>query len=211
MAGFVAKKLCPELILLPLNFDKYTGKATEVREVLAEYDPRFESASIDEAYLNITEYCNEHGMGPAEVVEQLRREVHEKTKITVSAGIAANSRLAKICSNMNKPNGQFVLPNERQAIMAFMADLPCRKVNGIGRVLERELSAIGIKTCGNIYPQRQFLTRLFGDKTSDFLIRCHLGLGRTNIQPAEEYERKRVGTESTVSGYVGSNAAAGEA
>ena len=197
MAGFVAKKLCPELVLLPLNFDKYNAKAAEVREILADYDPRFESASIDEAYLNITEYCTEHCMDPAEVVSQMRGEIHEKTHITVSAGIAANARLAKICSNMNKPNGQFVLPRDRTAIMSFMRDLSCRQVNGVGRVLERELASVGIKTCGDIYAQRQYLEQLFGQKTQEFLLRCHLGLGRTNIQPAEEYERKSVGTERT--------------
>ncbi|KAB5584745.1 DNA polymerase kappa [Coniochaeta sp. 2T2.1] len=197
MAGFVAKKLCPQLVLLPLNFDKYNAKAAEVREVLAGYDPRFESASIDEAYLNITEYCVEKGQAPADVVEQMRREIHEKTRITVSAGIAANSKLAKICSNMNKPNGQFVLPNDRTAIMEFMRDLPCRKVNGVGRVFERELAAVGVKTCGDIYAQRQYLCQLFGEKAYEFLITCYLGLGRTSVQPAEEYERKSVGTEST--------------
>lgn len=197
MAGFVAKKLCPQLILIKPNFHKYGAKAQEVREVLANYDPRFESASIDEAYLNITEYCDEHNMDPAAVVEQMRKEVHEKTSITVSAGIAANARLAKICSNINKPNGQYVLPSERSAIMAFMRDLPTRKVNGIGRVLERELLEIGVKTCGDLYEQRQYLNRLFGDKYYVFLLRCYLGLGRTKIQPAEEYERKSVGTEST--------------
>ena len=197
MAGFVAKKLCPQLVFLPLNFDKYNAKAAEVREVLAEYDARFESASIDEAYLNITEYCASRGIGPEEAVAQMRAQVHERTNITVSAGIAANARIAKICSNINKPNGQFVLPRERDAIMEFMRDLPCRKVNGIGRVLERELASLGINTCGDIYPQRQYLNRLFGDKVSEFLIRCYLGMGRTNVQPAEEYERKSVGTEST--------------
>lgn len=197
MAGFVAKKLCPDLIMIKTNFEKYTAKANEVRKVIAEYDPRFESASIDEAYLNITEYCREHDMLPADAVAQMRRQVHERTNITVSAGIAANAKLAKICSNMNKPNGQFVLPNERTAIMAFMRDLPCRKVNGIGRVLERELAAVGVKTCGDIYGERRFLNRLFGEKAFEFLIQCYLGLGRTNVQPAEEYERKSVGTEST--------------
>lgn len=64
MAGFVAMKLCPQLICLPLNFEKYTAKAQEVRAVIAEYDPRFESASIDEAYLNITEYCAAHQQDP---------------------------------------------------------------------------------------------------------------------------------------------------
>ncbi|KAH6695054.1 DNA polymerase kappa [Plectosphaerella plurivora] len=197
MAGFVAKKLCPELILLKLNFDKYTAKAHEIREVLAEYDPRFESASIDEAYLNITNYCQEKDISPEDAVQQMRREVHEKTKVTVSAGIAANAKLAKICSNMNKPNGQFLLPSDRAAIMDFVGKLPPRKVNGVGRVLERQLSEIGVKTCSDIYQYRQYLNQLFGDKAYEFLINCYLGLGRTRIQPAEEYERKSVGTEST--------------
>lgn len=197
MAGFVAKKLCPELLMIKPNFEKYTAKAHEVREILADYDPRFESASIDEAYLNITEYCEEKHMNPPDVVEQMRREIHQKTNITVSAGIAANAKLAKICSNMNKPNGQFVLLNDRNAIMAFMRDLPTRKVNGVGRVLERELLEIGVKTCGDLYTYREYLFELFGEKTFEFLINIYLGLGRTRIQPAEEYERKSVGTEST--------------
>lgn len=197
MAGFVAKKLCPSLVMLKPNFEKYNAKAHEVRDVLVNYDPRFESASIDEAYLNITEYCRDHDMDPFAAVAQMRQEVFEKTQITVSAGIAANAKLAKICSNMNKPNGQYLLPNERGAILEFMRDLPTRKVNGIGRVLERELLEIGISTCGDLYAQRQYLYQLFGDKTSSFLLQCYLGLGRTRIQPAEEYERKSVGTEST--------------
>lgn len=150
MAGFVAKKLCPQLILIKPNFDKYTAKAREIRKILAEYDPRFESASIDEAYLNITEYCAEQDADPADVVDKMRKEVHQATNITVSAGIAANAKLAKICSNMNKPNGQYVLPKDRVTIMNFMRDLPTRQVNGIGRVLERQLSEVGIKTCGDI-------------------------------------------------------------
>ncbi|KFY39259.1 hypothetical protein V494_04067 [Pseudogymnoascus sp. VKM F-4513 (FW-928)] len=197
MAGFVAKKLCPQLIQLPLNFEKYTAKAREVREIISRYDPRFESASIDEAYLNITTYCESNDIGPEEAVQQLRQEVQEKTKVTISAGIAANTKLAKICSNINKPNGQYRLQNDRKAIMAFMDTLPTRKVNGVGRVFERELDAVGVKTCGDIYQHRQYLSKLFGEKAFKFLMQCYLGLGRTDTQPAEEYERKSVGTEST--------------
>jgi DNA polymerase kappa len=197
MAGFVAMKLCPQLICVPLNFAKYMAKAEEVRTVLAEYDPRFESASCDEAYLNLTQYCQDHQMGPEEAVSQLRAEVYERTKITVSAGIAANAKIAKICSNKNKPNGQFFLPRNRQTVMEFMKTLPTRKVNGVGRVFERELDAIGIKTCGDIYEHRAYLAQLFGQKAFQFLMQCYLGLGRTSIQPAEDYERKSVGTETT--------------
>jgi DNA polymerase kappa len=197
MAGFVAMKLCPQLICVPMNFAKYMAKAEEVREVLALYDPGFESASCDEAYLNLTSYCEEHHMTPEEAVSQLRADVHEKAKITVSAGIAANAKLAKICSNKNKPNGQFFLPSDRQTVMDFMKTMPTRKVNGIGRVFERELDAIGVKTCGDIYAHRAYLAKLFGQKAFQFLMQCYLGLGRTKIQRAEDYERKSVGTETT--------------
>jgi DNA polymerase kappa len=197
MAGFVAMKLCPQLICVPMNFAKYSAKAEEVREVLALYDPGFESASCDEAYLNLTQYCEEHSLPPEEAVSQLRADVYAKTKITVSAGIAANAKLAKICSNINKPNGQFFLASDRQTIMDFMKTMPTRKVNGIGRVFERELDAIGVKTCGDIYAHRMYLAKLFGQKAFQFLMQCYLGLGRTKIQRAEDYERKSVGTETT--------------
>jgi DNA polymerase kappa len=197
MAGFVAKKLCPELICLPQNFAKYTAKAKEVRAILAEYDPRFESASLDEAYMNITEYCTKNNMDPEAAVGQMRREIHEKCGITVSAGIAANAKVAKICSNKNKPNGQFRVPNDRAAIMSFMNTLPVRKVNGVGRVFERELDAVGVRICGEIYAQRAYLARMFGEKAFQFLMQTYLGMGRTEVRPADEYERKSVGTEST--------------
>ncbi|KAK3061233.1 hypothetical protein LTS18_006721, partial [Coniosporium uncinatum] len=206
MAGFVAMKLCPQLVCLPLNFTKYTAKAEEVRGVLKEFDPNFESASIDEAYLNVTKYCEEHDMNPQEAVQQLRAEVKERCKITISAGIAPNAKLAKICSNKNKPDGQYFMQPDRQEVLRFMRDLPTRKVNGIGRVFERELDAIGIKTCGDIYEHRGILAKLFGEKAFQFLMTCYLGLGRTNICPPDESTRKSVGTESTFGDLSGKTA-----
>lgn len=197
MASFVAKRLCPDLVLLPQSYKKYSAKAEEIRAVLEKYDPQYEPASIDEAYLNITQYCAANGMEPEEAVQQLREEVHSQTKVTVSAGIAANARIAKICSNWNKPNGQYFVPCDRAAIMSFMATIPVRKLNGVGRVFERELEAVGIKTCGDIYQHRAILAQLFGEKAFHFLMRCYLGLGRTDIAPADESQRKSVGTERT--------------
>ena len=197
MAGFVAKKLCPQLVCLPQNYEKYGAKAKEIRAVMAQYDPLFESASIDEAYLNITAYCTENQLDPGEAVQRMRAEILEKTHVSVSAGIGPNAKVAKIASNRNKPNGQFCITNDKEAVMKFMKDLPVRKVNGVGRVFERELDSIGIKSCGDIYPQRALLTRLFGEKAFQFLAQCYLGLGRTKIQPVENYERKSVGTETT--------------
>ncbi|KAJ6262285.1 hypothetical protein Dda_3092 [Drechslerella dactyloides] len=204
MAGHIALKLCPQLVFLPLNFQKYSAKAKEVRHVLARYDDRFEAASCDEAYLNITAYVARHNVTPDAAVDRMRREVLEHAKITVSAGIAPNARLAKICSNQNKPNGQFRVVGERAEVMAFITALPVRKVNGIGRVFERELDAVGIKTCGDIYPMRGYLLKLFGQKAYEFLLSASLGLGRTEIRPAEEYIRKSIGSESTFRDCEGS-------
>ncbi|KAM5434742.1 putative DNA-directed DNA polymerase [Microsporum ferrugineum] len=197
MASFVAKKLCPQLICIPQNYDKYNAKAREIRAILANYDPDFESASVDEAYLNITQYCATNNVDPQAAVQQLRDEIAAQTRVTVSAGIAANAKIAKISSNWNKPNGQFHVPSERAAIMEFMAKIPVRKVNGVGRVFERELGAIGITTCGDIYQFRGMLTQLFGHKAFCFLMQCYLGLGRTRIQPAGTFPRKSIGTEHT--------------
>jgi DNA polymerase kappa len=197
MASFVAKKLCPQLVLLPQNYEKYSEKAKQIRAIMSEYDPLFESASIDEAYLNITAYCDENQLDPEEAVQRMRAEILESTKISVSAGIAANAKIAKICSNINKPNGQFQVPNKRQAIMEFMRELPVRKVNGVGRVFERELESIGVTKCGDIFPHRALLTKLFGEKAFQFLAQCYLGLGRTKIEPVETHERKSVSTETT--------------
>ncbi|KAJ5201373.1 uncharacterized protein N7498_006036 [Penicillium cinerascens] len=197
MASFVAKKLCPQLVLLPQNHEKYTAKANEIRAIMAEYDPLFETASVDEAYLNITAYCDENQIGPEEAIQSMRARILETTKVSVSAGIAANAKIAKIASNQNKPNGQFRVANDREAIMEFMRTLPVRKVNGVGRVFERELGSIGVVTCGDIYPHRALLTKLFGEKAFQFLAQCYLGLGRTKIEPIEASERKSVSTETT--------------
>ncbi|KAG0132814.1 hypothetical protein HOY82DRAFT_605643 [Tuber indicum] len=221
MAGYIAKQLCPQLVFLPLSFHKYTAKAEEIREVLVKYDGRYEAASVDEAFLNITgvrlaagafsfrlydtidsqaplQYLEDHrDTTPDKVVEQIRREVLEHTKISVSAGIAPNARLAKVASNQNKPNGQFRIPNDREAVMHFMRTLPVRRVNGVGRVFERELDAVGVRTWGDVFALRGILSKLFSEKAWSFLLNSYLGLGRTCIHPVAEYERKSLGTEST--------------
>lgn len=81
--------------------------------------------------------------------------------------------------------------------MHFMRTLPVRKVNGVGRVFERELDAVGVKAWGDVFALRGILSKLFSEKAWSFLLNCYLGLGRTYIHPVAEYERKSLGTEST--------------
>ncbi|KAI9639378.1 uncharacterized protein MKK02DRAFT_35023 [Dioszegia hungarica] len=200
MAGFIAKKLCPHIILVPLNFDRYIAASKSVREVLLQYDENLMMASLDEGYLNITGYMAAHDMAAVDVVSQLRAQVEEKTQLTISAGIAPNRMLAKICSDKNKPNGQFLLDFDRNVITRFMRDLPVRKIPGFGRVTERCLEGLGVElmqTCGDIYTHRAEL--LVMDHWFNFrnLSKAYLGIADNKVAPGKREERKSVGVERT--------------
>jgi DNA polymerase kappa len=96
MAGYIAKVLCPHLIFIKPDFTKYTAASRKVMEVLSRYDPNYAAASLDEAYLNMTEYVQKSGLTPAEAVQKMRDEVKIQTGLTVSAGVAPNAMLAKV-------------------------------------------------------------------------------------------------------------------
>ncbi|KAM6156858.1 DNA polymerase kappa isoform 1-T1 [Erethizon dorsatum] len=270
MPGFIAKRLCPHLIIVPPNFDKYRAVSEEVKEILADYDPNFMAMSLDEAYLNITKHLQERqnwtedkrsyfiktgnsaendkpgkevnklseldrsispllfedsppdlrpqgnpsqvdleeqnnpqipqksvvfGISAEEVVKEIRFRIEQKTTLTASAGIAPNTMLAKVCSDKNKPNGQYqILPN-RQAVMDFIKDLPIRKVSGIGKVTEKMLKALGIITCTELYQQRALLSLLFSETSWHYFLHISLGLGSTHL--ARDGERKSMSVERT--------------
>ncbi|KAL1670063.1 hypothetical protein GGF50DRAFT_122768 [Schizophyllum commune] len=188
MPTFIAKKLCPELILVKINHERYSEKSKQVMDIFRRYDPTMCPASCDEGYLNITKYCREHDIGPEVCVAEMRRVVHEESDLTVSAGIAPNK---------NKPNGQFYLPFDRSSIMSFMRDLSIRKIPGVGRVNERLLESIGIKTCGDIYTHRAtvyLMDKHFGMR---FLLQTYLGIASNTVRPPERQERKSIGAERT--------------
>ncbi|KAJ3857503.1 DNA/RNA polymerase [Lentinula lateritia] len=190
---FIAKKLCPELILLSIHPERYSDMSKRVMEILARYDPDMLVASCDEAYLNITEYCEQHDLTADECVSEMRRIVQEETKLTVSAGIASN----RICSDKNKPNGQFHLPPNSQTIKDFMVDLPVRKVPGIGRVHERMLESIGVTTCGDIFTQRVSIALLDKEFGLRFMLQTCLGIASNVVRPHSREERKSIGAERT--------------
>ncbi|KAI3679827.1 hypothetical protein L2E82_50936 [Cichorium intybus] len=164
MPGFIACKLCPDLIFVPTGFKKYTYYSDLTRKVYHEYDPNFTTANLDEAYLDITK-----------VAEELRENVYKATGLTCSAGIAPNRLLAKVCSDINKPNGQFVLPNDRAAIMTFISSLSVRKIGGIGKVTEHILKDVFEIKHVKIYCKKSsFLCALFSPSSAS------LGLGGTD-------------------------------
>ncbi|KAL7002905.1 DNA-directed DNA polymerase [Sarracenia purpurea var. burkii] len=198
MPGFIARKLCPELVFVPTDFKKYTYYSDLTRKVFWKYDPNFMAASLDEAYLDITNICKERGVTSGEIAEELRKCVYEETGLTCSAGVAANRLLAKVCSDINKPNGQFVLPSDRMAVMAFISSLPIRKIGGIGKVTEHLLKDVfGIVTCEEMLQKSGFLCALFSHSSADFFLSVGLGLGRTDIPQVKL--RKSISNERTFS------------
>ncbi|KAJ8696405.1 hypothetical protein PTI98_006279 [Pleurotus ostreatus] len=199
MPSFIAKKLCPELILLRSHYEWYNEESNKVFTILRRYDPRLSAAGCDEGYLNITPYLQKHNLNPDECVEEIRRTVHAETNLTVSAGIAPNMMLAKICSDKNKPNGQYHLAFDSKTIIDFMGGLSIRKVPGIGRVNERLLESVGVKTCGDIYTHRAVLYLMDKQFGLRFLLRTYLGIASNEVKPYERNERKSIGAERTFS------------
>ncbi|KAH9979034.1 hypothetical protein BGW80DRAFT_1442884 [Lactifluus volemus] len=197
MPGYIALKLCPNLILVDLHMSRYSEVSKQIMAIFRQYDPTMLAAGVDEAYLNITKYCQQLDLDPDECVQQMRKRVFDETKLTVSAGIAANKMLAKICSDKNKPNGQFHLPHTSEAIMDFMRSLPIRKIPGVGRVNERLLDSIGVKTCGDIYECRGVLSLLDKQFGLHSMLRIYLGIASNVVQPWVREGKKSIGSERT--------------
>ena len=111
MPGFIALKLCPQLKLVEGHYYKYKEESHKIMEILEEYDPFIESMGLDEAYLDLTDYCKNNKIYSKDdiikIIDEIKKKIFEKTKLTCSCGIACNKRLAKICSDYNKPNGVF--------------------------------------------------------------------------------------------------------
>ena len=195
MPGFVAVKLCPALVFVRQDFELYQKYAAMLREVWRVYDKEFDCGSLDEAYLDVTEFMSRTGMDGGEVAAKLRSDVETKTRLTCSAGVAPTRRLAKICSDWNKPNGQFVLERSREAVISFLSDLPVRKVGGVGKVLEGKLSAFQIRTCGQLRQSLNVIAAVFTPATIDFLFSVALGTGTEQRPP--DAQRKGLGHERT--------------
>ncbi|TRY64545.1 hypothetical protein DNTS_022663 [Danionella cerebrum] len=197
MPGFIAKKLCPNLVIVPTNFDKYRAVSAQVREVFSEYDPHFmpDSPTSSPTLPGAEAKMEVFGTSAEEAVREMRFRIEQKTSLTASAGIAPNMMLAKVCSDKNKPNGQYLIYPERRVVMDFMKDLPVRKVSGVGKVTEKMLAALGIVTCAHLSQQMALLSLLFSENSWHHFLHISLGLGSTHIE--RDSERKSMSTERT--------------
>lgn len=143
MSSKVAKRRCPNLIFVPPNFDKYRKASQQIRKIFSAYTDLVEPLSLDEAYLDVTH--NKKGNPSATLIaRQIREDIYDETGLTASAGISINKFLAKIASDIDKPNGQTTINPED--IHDFVEGLEIYKFHGVGKVTTQKMYSLGIFT-----------------------------------------------------------------
>jgi DNA polymerase-4 len=192
MASATAIKRCPQLILIPGRMSVYREASRQMHEIFAEYTDLIEPLSLDEAFLDVSDCPRCRGSATL-IAQEIRQRVATDIGITVSAGIASNKFIAKVASDLNKPNGQYVVTPDQ--VDAFLYQLPVSRIWGVGKVTAQRLEQKGIKTCGDVraYDVFQFVQQFgqFGEHIHK------LAHGIDNRPVVSEWRRKSVSVEHT--------------
>lgn len=198
MPIFEAKRKCPKGIFISQRGKIYREVSKQIHEILQNYSPLVEMASVDEAYLDITGLYNLFG-SPMEIAQKIQEEIYVKTNgLTCSIGIAPIKFLAKIASDENKPNGIFVITNETMPV--FLNELSISKIPGVGKKFLEELKKIGIKKCADVLRlEKIFWENKFG-KAGIMLFERANGIDTREVEPCTV--KKSESAETTLSENV---------
>ena len=192
-----AYRRCPAAIFLPPDGERYAEASRAIRDIFERFTPWVEPISIDEAFLDVTGVRHLFGDGE-QVARQIKDAILEETQLTASAGVACNKFLAKLASDMDKPDGLTVVPTDPAAIATFLAPLPVGRIWGVGKVMQRHLEKAGIQTIAHLQqidPDR--LARLIGEHGAAHL--QQLAWGRDDRSVETEREEKSISNEYTFS------------
>ncbi|WP_109078812.1 DNA polymerase IV [Aggregatibacter kilianii] len=193
MSTAQALKLCPNLVLLPINMALYREVSQQIHHIFQRYTSIIEPLSLDEAYLDVTD-CDKCFGSATWIAQDIRQAIFNELHLTASAGVAPLKFLAKIASDQNKPNGQFVI--EPKDVADFVAALPLKKIPGVGKVTSEKLQQMGLVTCADVQRyDRNVLFNLFGKMGQRIWAYSH-GIDERLVQPHRE--RKSVGVETTL-------------
>ncbi|MCK4534766.1 MAG: DNA polymerase IV, partial [Syntrophobacterales bacterium] len=194
MPVFQAREKCPEAIFLPPRMGRYKELSAKFMSILREFSPLVEPVSIDEAYVDITG-CERLFGGINEIALSIKERIKERLDLTCSLGAAPNKFLAKIASDMDKPDGlTIIIPED---VDQFIESLPIHKVPGVGKNTHNKLKLMGVKTLGDVkkYPE-EVLVRRFGT-FGRRLAKLADGIDRSVVTPVSE--TKSVSAEETLS------------
>ncbi|KLN67135.1 MULTISPECIES: DNA polymerase IV [Vibrio] len=194
-----ALQLCPQLLVVPGRMQVYKQVSKQIRDIFSRYTSLIEPLSWDEAYLDVTNSTQCQGSATL-IAEAIRRDIYNELSLTASAGIAPVKFLAKVASDMNKPNGQYVIPPDK--VQQVVDKLPLEKIPGVGRVSLEKLHQSGFFTCEDIKNSnyRELLLK-FGRLGASLWNKSH---GVDNREVVIERERKSVGVERTFSQNISS-------
>ncbi len=194
ISGALAKELCPDLIFVKPRFSRYQEISKEIRKIFFEYSDLVEPLSLDEAFIDVTE--NKKGLSSASsIARKIREEIKEKTGLNASAGISINKFLAKIASDINKPNGQKTIPPEE--VDAFLEELPIEKFFGIGKVTAKKMYSLGIFTGKDLKNKSlDFLEKHFKNSGKHYYLIVR-GIQNSAVKPNRI--RKSIAVEHTYS------------
>ncbi len=196
MNTWQAKQACPQVIFVIGDNRKYTHTSAEIMKMMHDYTPLVEIFSIDEAWLDVTHSLSMYGSAE-QIAYQMKARIRHRFGITCSIGIAPNKLLAKLASEMKKPDGLTVIPPEE--VSRILEQMPVQELCGIGKKMERQLLMMGIRTCGELgrYPVDR-LSRKFGI-VGKRLQQMGKGIDNAPVVPAEdEQEVKSVGHSMTL-------------
>lgn len=192
MSSIIAKRNCPHLIFVKPRFERYREISNQIREIFLEYTDLVEPLSLDEAYLDVTE--NKKGNPSATLIaREIREKIRTKTGLNASAGISVNKFIAKVASDINKPNGQKTINPEE--VEEFLENLQIRKFHGVGKVTAEKMYQLGIfKGFDLKQKSEEFLTENFG-KSGAHYYNVVRGIHLSEVKPNRI--RKSLGAERT--------------
>lgn len=194
MPVFMAKKLCPHVVIVPVRKHRYSEMSKKIYSILNEFTPLTEMVSLDEAYMDMTKFTDD----PFLTAENIQNRVFIETGLTMSIGISFNKFLAKIASDWNKPNG--IKEINENMIPDILLDLPLRKVHGLGNVSIKKFNNIGVYSVEDLYKlSEEFLVEFLGTHGTEIYNRIR-GIDNRLVMPYQE--RKSIGTESTFSSDI---------
>ncbi len=192
MSSKVALEKCPDLIILPVSMAKYKAASEKIREVFYSFTEKVEPLSLDEAYLDVSE-IDDFSNSATLIAKAIKQDIFQATSLTASAGVAPNKLLAKIASDINKPNGLYVITP--QNVMDFISDSEVGKLFGVGKVMQEKLYNMDIKTCRDLQCfSKQDLKQRFGQFGFNLYDYCR-GVDHREVNP--DRVRKSIGVENT--------------
>ena len=184
-------RLCPDLIFVRPRFEVYRAVSQQIREIFARFTPVIEPLSLDEAYLDLTDYLD--GRTASRIAHEIRALIRAETGLTASAGVSYNKFLAKMASDQRKPDGMFVIPPEAGA--DFVGSLPIGEFHGVGPATAARMERLDIHTGHDLRGKNiDFLTAHFG-KSGSYYWNIARGIDLREVKP--DRIRKSIGAENT--------------